>query len=180
MTTTTLVAGVINNNVGTIMGGGTIADSAFQDFAIRDSIDYDFSDVVKAVSPASSGNLGTQTVLSNSDFAKPNREGKYIGMIITTEIAGVANTTLQGASADFGYPRRTRPLLSARRLDEDSWDYETGDVTKGGSEGDSYDFHSPSGGTVSDDASGFPAIPGELVYMVTGTTATQDDYDTLT
>lgn len=137
---------------------------------LRDNALFDgYGSVVSlAVSPTSSGTIGTWN--SMTTFSKRATTGQYLGIKLTSTINGVANSTLKMGAADFGTKRTPSPLTTCRRLDEDSWNAVTGDVTKGGQQGALSSFGADHA------ASPTNAIPGELVYKTGALIPVQNDY----
>lgn len=139
---------------------------------LRDNAIYDGygSKVMLAVSPTSSGTIGTFSALSGGTFARRATAGAYLGIKLTNTINGTANTTLKMGAADFGTKRTPHPLTTCRLLDEDSWDAETGDVTKGGNQGVLSSFG------LDHAANSSNAVPGELTVKTGAFLPTNLDY----
>ena len=131
--------------------------------------------VMLAVSPASSGNVGTKTVLASGTFGK-NTKGQYICQGLPGTLAGSPTTLLRSGASDFNHRNglTLTPSPKYQRLDITSWNYVTGAITSGGGRGSTV--------TLGPDQAAQPtnAVPGELVYMVKGVDATQDDYKSRT
>jgi|688.fasta_scaffold471130_2 hypothetical protein len=153
-------------NSATVMGGGNVAStstSVTNVLAIRSSVPTDTlygSQVTDSYTQKSisAGKLANMVV------------GNYIIRTLSPSIAGQASTLLRNPTSEFGQKRYVRAKTSHRREHITSWSYTTGAATKGGSAGQSSSFGA-------DNAfSGTNAIPGELTYMVTGLTPTNDDY----
>ena len=127
----------------------------------------------KVIEKASQGTFNAATT-----FGRKMSAGDYIMKRVTTTVNGVANTFLRSGAADAGAKRYPTPINYTRLLDEDSWDYVTGAVTKGGNEGNQSNFVNPAtGGTAADVAAhGTNAVPGELVYRTGAKLPVQDDY----
>lgn len=180
MATTTVIAGQpTKNNGGTLLNAGTIADSAFVNLSLATNTDplmnYG-SKVHESVSPASSGNVGTFRPLSAGTFGKME-VGQYVGKIVGVRIAGTDNTFLRSGAAETSDRTSLHYARGNRRYDITDWSYTTGAATKGGNEGVLVQYVNPVGGaTVAHEPFPTDAVPGELVYMVTGLTADQDDY----
>jgi len=137
------------------------------------------SKVAEAVSPDSSGNLGTIKANSSATFAYQMVEGEYVAKIIGTKIAGITNTVLRSGAGDFGHRRPIARWEGYYRLNITDWSYTTGAATYGGSEGDQVvptGIDATTGPGVYEAANPTWAIPGELVYMIKGSLPTQDDY----
>lgn len=108
-------------------------------------------------------------------------QGRFIGRYTSGGfVANVANDVMRSPASNY-HRNHNHPTNSHRRLDEESWDYVTGAVTKGSDAGAEVVYIDPliSGGA--DDAvdsAAHPtyAVPGELVYMSGSLIPTQDDY----
>lgn len=174
-----ITANPIRNNSGTMLGNGTWSTGAVtKQVTLRDSAIEDGygSKVVQAVSPDSSGNLGTFNSMTN--FAHFSA-GQYMIRRHATTINNVADNTLRFGAADFGLRRPIHSWTGYQRLHITSWDYVTGAATTGGEAGTTVQASGIDGtvGRGADDAANpTDAVPGELVYMVTGATPTQDEY----
>lgn len=177
MATTTVSGSGKRNDGGTILHAGNIASSRWDNLTL--AVNTDRFHYGSKLPDSGNSRLGTHAIYSGGNYATPQVAGNYIGFFINNRtLAGVAKDFLKNPSAgNFHQPIPKKE--TARRLDEDSWDYVTGTVTKGGNEGVSYDMLNPIGGGSSADSAANPtnAVPGELVYMVTGKIPTQDDYE---
>lgn len=126
-----------------------------------------------AVSPGSSGNVGTKAALSSGQFGKMTK-GKYLiyGLNRSDTIAGLTTITVLTYP---GHPPLYRPRgfinasAGSRLLNITSWNAVTGAATKGVSAGNLTTFGQDKQ-TISD------AIPGQLVYMPGSKTPYQDNY----
>ena len=107
--------------------------------------------------------------------------GRFIGRYMSGGFVGnVANDIMSFPASDF-HRNHNHPTNSHRRLDEESWDYVTGAVTKGSNAGDLVTFIDPlvaGGATDALDSAAHPtyAVPGEFVYMEGNLIPTQADY----
>lgn len=107
--------------------------------------------------------------------------GRFIGRYMSDGfVANVANTIMSFPASNY-HRNHNHPIQTTRRLDETSWDYVTGALTKGAAAGDLVTFIDPAvagGATGANDSAAFPtyAIPGELVYMEGPLLPIQDDY----
>lgn len=163
------------NNGSTIVKAGNVASSLMvNDVTLMEQtaavVEYG-SKPVLAVSPTSSGNLGTAKAISGGTFNKANTPGVYIAKKLATTINGSANTVLLSGGSDFGGARGVNSLTTTRRLDEDSWNAVTGDVTKGANAGDLVSFgadHAVLYSTYD--------VPGELTYKTGAPLPVNDNY----
>lgn len=114
---------------------------------------------VLAVSPNSSGNLGTTKILSGGVFGKLT-EGNYTIRGLPTTLAGaVSSSVLVSGASDWGVRKPIPKLETTRALGVNSWDYVTGAITKGGTAGDSVSFGNDTAARPTN------AVPGKLVYF---------------
>lgn len=95
-------------------------------------------------------------------------------------VANVANDIMRSPASNY-HRNHNHPIQTTRRLDETSWDYVSGVLTKGAAAGDLVTFIDPAvagGATAARDSAAFPtyAIPGELVYMEGPLLPIQADY----
>jgi hypothetical protein len=177
MTVTKAISGNPQKNNGcTIVKAGEVAnaDLAVNARTLRDNVSGEVSygsKVVLAVSPTSSGNLGTFKGLTNGTFNKGNTPGVYIAKKLATTINGTANNVLLSGGSDFGGARSVNSLTTTRRLDEDSWNAVTGAVTKGANAGDSVDFGTDHAVLYSTND-----VPGELTYKTGAPLPVNDNY----
>ena len=165
MATTKVVSGnVIKDNTGSILNAGNVPSTATTTAVTIRNVIVDQerqNKVFEAVSPSTSGNLGTLQVIDGREFAHFEK-GSYIGMIIGTKIAGSGDTSMQGGFSE----QIKRPIArteSDRRINITSWNAVTGAATYGGNRGASVSF-----GT-DDAARPTRAVPGELAFLVGGT-----------
>ena len=107
--------------------------------------------------------------------------GRFIGRYMAGGfVANVANDIMTFPASNF-HRNHNHPTQTMRRIDEESWDYVSGVLTKGAGAGVLVHYIDPlvaGGATDSLDSAAFPsyAVPGELVYMSGSLTPTQDDY----
>jgi hypothetical protein len=186
MTTTKAISGnPKRNNGGTIVKAGNhdgtnITNSVTLASNASDKLLYG-SQVIQAVSPDSSGNIGTHKPRTG-DFAG-QVAGNYIGLGYNTFTVANNLTISKATGGDKGARRPIQIWPGYQRLDITSWDYVTGAKTVGSNDGVTVQ---PSGinGTVGDGADDAAnptdAVPGELVYLTTGKLATQKDYEART
>ena len=171
----------IKNNGATVLLGGA-HDSTNQVTNAPDAtITGHRSGQYGATVPAPASGRPTHKPLTSGTFAFVMDEGKYIIKGVTTTLSGVAKSVTQGS--DYGR-RSIHKIEHMRRLDEDSWDYVTGAVTKGGSAGAKSDYHdiaAGSGETPNDDAANpSRSVPGELTFMEGGVLPVNKDYEAKT
>lgn len=125
-----------------------------------------------AVSPTSSGNVGTIKPISGGVFAQMEK-GKYVAMVIGTRIAQQNNTVL-AFGANYSVGKKNGFINSFTRdrvMNLLSVDYFTGRTTKGGNTGSGVVFNADHAVDQTTDA-----LPGELQYMVGSPIPTQDNY----
>lgn len=179
MSTQAVISGnATKNDGGTLLHAGNVASSRFANLSLATNIheaEYG-SKVHEAVSPNSSGNVGTFRPLTAGVFGKMET-GQYVAKVIGTRIAQTDNTFLRSCAAETSDRTSLHYARGNRRYDISDWSYTTGAATKGGSQGDLFTYVDPVGGG-SQAFEPFPTdlVPGELVYMVTGKTPDQDDY----
>jgi hypothetical protein len=163
----------IKRNTGAIVGGGNVPTtrtlknrSVLQN---ANQLGYG-SNAVLAVSPVTSGNLGTYKPVSAATFSRRPVEGEYIMFVLSTKIAGITNYQLRSGGTDVSLFRAIPLKESCRRLNITSWSYTTGDATKGGNAGALSSFGNDHAARPTN------AIPGELVYQTGDNNPSQDDY----
>lgn len=135
------------------------------------TVEYGSKVVAAGASPASSGNLGRGPGITGGTFNKGNTAGVYIAKKLSTTINGSANNVLLSGASDFGGARSVNSLTTTRRLDEDSWDYVTGRVTKGNNAGDLVSFGADHTVLYSTND-----VPGELTYRTGAPLPVNDNY----
>jgi hypothetical protein len=124
------------------------------------------------VSPADSGNVGITIPIAGGTFGK-NTKGAYVGMVVGTKIAGLANTTLRSPSADYNRKNgfTLTPNYRYQTLGITSWSYVTGKATYDANrQGSGVNLLPDSGALVTD------AVPGHLFYMYGAYTPRVDAY----
>lgn len=169
----------IVNNGGTALGAGdsgTKLDELSLAANNNTYLDPGYgSKVYQAVSPVDSGNLGTIKPYSAGVFGQMEK-GEYIMRGEMSRLASTDSTLLRCPGSE-GFRKPYNAARGNYRYDNTSWDYVTGAVTKGGSAGASFGYINPvGGGAVTQEPFPTALVPGELCYMVTGITPTQDDY----
>lgn len=164
MATTKAISGnPTKNDGGTVTFGG---NSAEQNAVSLSTLAHDFG---YGSVPVQSSNIGTTKVISGGEFAY-TRNSKFVGVFVTTSIAGVANTTLRSPGTENAGVERLRVVYRGnRRLDYSSWDYVTGELTKGANAGAQMLPIDPDTGN---DASPESYVPAEFVMMTGGVTPT--------
>lgn len=174
-TTKAITANAYKNNGGTVLGAGNVNTSTnpiTKVVSVKDNAIFDGygTKVIKAVSPNSSGNLGTVACFTNGTFNYQNQARTFLIKGYCSTINGTANDSLKFSASDKGFRRPIHFLERSRRLDEDSWDYETGDVTKGGQEGALVSYSADHAARPTD------SVPGELTYKTGKLAPINDDY----
>lgn len=162
----------------TVLHGGNVSSSAVKNTTIASTVTNPLKPDNKTIFLAngdSASNIGASGSFASRQF-NATRENQYIMPYMTTKIAGATDNVLRSPAADFGYVGINK-FGANQRYHNVSWDAATGALTKGANAGASV---LPSGidGTVganADHALGTDAIPGEIVYMINGRTATQHD-----
>ena len=158
-----------NFSVGNITNGITLVENAFHK-------GYGTHVILADGSVGQSGNIGTQKVNSGGVFGKMEA-GEYLIRTYSDRLAQQNSTVLASAGSDTTSRRSLHYSRGYRRYNITAWSYITGAATKGASAGALVGFVDPvGGGAISFEAYPTDAVPGELVYMVTGVTPTQDDY----
>ena len=96
----------------------------------------------------------------------------------TTQIAGSGNTLIQSPSLKAPHARGFgNQFKGDTQLNITAWDYVTGKPTYGPNRGDSFSTVQPlNGGATANEAFPTDAVPGVLVYMVTGQVPTKSSY----
>ena len=179
-TTTAVGATVAVNDGGTILHAGTIASTRWSNLTLAtttiDDGNYGSKVVEAGGTPGQSGNLGTFKPLSSGFFGNMEA-GQYVAKVIGTRIARTDNTFLRSGAAETASRTSLHYARGNRRYDITDISAFSGVVSKGGSEGALFTYVDPVGGA-SQTHEPFPtdAVPGELVYMVTGATPQQDNY----
>ena len=160
------------HNGGVVLNGGnhtagTVTVKTLSDIARN--LGYG-AKVVLAVSPATSGHLGTYKPYAAGTFAYVQQPDSWIGLKIGTKISGVTTTRLASGATDVSLFRAIPRKESTRRLNITSWSYSTHAATKGVNAGDSSSF--------GQDHAARPtsAVPGEFVFQYGAPTPLQADY----
>lgn len=180
MATTTVKASGGGNDGGSILHAGNIASTRWNNITLAENAtDFPQPHVVQAVSPNSSGNLGTLKAISAGNFGQMEA-GQYVAKIIGTKIAGQTNTFLRSGAADTGTRRPIHFARGNRRYSLTDVSALSGVVTYGGSDA-AFTYVDPeTGSAVNNEPMPTDAVPGKLVYMHTGANPTQDTYSART
>lgn len=152
--------------------GGNVNSNVVNSLTLRQTSNqysYNPSHPYLAVSPASSGNVGTTKPISGGRFAQME-EGQYVARMLATKIAGVASNVLKTGASDVCKKPIPR-LETARRLDITSWDYATGTPTYGVNRGASVSFGNDNAARPSF------AVPGKLVFTTGRAVPTATAYE---
>jgi len=156
------------NNGGTITAGGTVpAGQPITNVPTAAQV-LGFSGR-RAPVVASGDYTGAKWIKYDGDFATMT-PGEYVIRRNCSQLCGEANTLLQSGGNAAGAHHSIHFRTTRQTVMIDSWDYATGEPT--------YNATNPSGCDFGDDDAATPslAVPGELCYMVTGATATTDEY----
>lgn len=126
--------------------------------------------------------IGAQEIRSSGNWGK-TVAGSYVMRLVTTTLAGLANTALQSPASNSNEYRPIRLRESQRSITYGIWNLLTNQPATAVSH--QFGFYSLSAGdlaTSSVDNAAYPTrtIPGELTYLATGTTPTNADYKALT
>lgn len=128
--------------------------------------------LLKAVSPTSSGNIGTFLPITGGTFNY--QPGKGQGWLIRGYSSSINGGTITSSALKFGsrvdvYTKNPLSLTTTRRYHITSWNAVTGRATKGVNAGAVSSF-----GT--DHSIGTDAVPGRLAYLQGAITVKQDTY----
>lgn len=169
----------IKNDSTTLLNAGNVNPALANNVTLSENMsarnNYG-STLVLPVSPVSSGNTGYGKAISAGTLNQ-NTEGNYIAIMLGTKIAGVTSNLMRNSASDVGQRGLTPYYVGHRRLDEQSWDYVTGIVTKGNEAGVLSAASGINGqtGRAADHSNNYP---GELTFMQGGAAPVQDDYNT--
>lgn len=183
MATTRAVSGSIQiNNGGTILqAGATDGIVITSNLTLQNNAFFSLSQNQLAVSPVSSGNLGTDRPLGAGVF-NSMEDAEWVASILGKRIAQTDDTFLSTGSSDAGQDRNQLHYARGnRRLDVIDISAFSGVVSKGGNEGDLVTYIDPATGN-SQPFEPFPtnAITGEFVYLDGDIIPTQSDYSSRT
>jgi hypothetical protein len=166
---TILHAGNVNTSTGPIQSDLSLGETTYAPF-------YGSRGILADGSPLESGTIGTMKANSNGTFNKME-DGKYVAKILGTRVAGVTNNVLRSGASDIASRKPLHYARGNRRYDITSWSYTTGAATKGGSAGALVTYIDPETGSAQAmEPKPTKAVPGRLVFMVTGKTATKTTY----
>lgn len=156
----------IKNNGTTVLGGGNAVTTGrlpnvTKNVSILANLTNDHrygSHPVLAVSPTSSGNLGTIKAVSAGTFGKQT-SGQYMARLLGTKIAGVNTSVLKSGASDFGVRKPIPRLEKTQYVGITSWDYVTGRATFSVNKGVSESFGTDNAARPTN------AVPGKLVFF---------------
>lgn len=157
-------ANSLNDNGATVLMGGDIdTDNNTVTNAPNESILGAGRKPQPGPVQSATANIGTTKANTNGNFATMPA-GHYIvkGGNITTDLAGVSYTLMQGNSVQI---KSIKSQLTRKTVLIDSWNYATGEATFNASNPSDDDFDIDSAHTLPT-----RAVPGNLVYLVTGAT----------
>lgn len=180
--TKAITANPVKHNNGTVLQGGNVSSTGplANDLSLGETT-YNPGFYGSRVnlgdgSVLESGTVGTMKAISAGQFAKME-DGKYVGKILGTRVAQTANTFLRSGASDIAQKRPLHYAKGNRRYDITSWSYTTGAATKGGSAGAKVTYIDPETGSAQAmEPLPTKTVPGRLVYMVNGKTATKSVY----
>lgn len=187
MATTTSISGnTQKNNGATIYRAGNIDTTGpvTNDFTVSENLggvrSYGATVLEAGGYPAQSGNLGTFRPLSAGRFGEMET-GQYVAKILGTRIAQTDDTFLRSGAAQTSSRRSLHYARGNRRYNITDWSVVSGVPTYGGSQGALVTYVDPADGTAQA-MEPFPtnAVPGELVFLVTGLTPSQNNYSAKT
>ena len=187
MATTTSISGnTQKNNGATIYRAGNIdvTGPVTNDLTIAENLtgirEYASTVIEAGGTPGQSGNIGTIRPLSAGVFGQME-VGQYVGKIIGTRIAQTDDTFLRSGASQTSSRRSLHYARGNRRYDITDWSVVSGVATYGGNQGNLVTYIDPADGSAQA-FEPFPtdAVPGELVFLVTGLTPDQDNYSART
>lgn len=175
-------ANPIKLNNGTVLHGGNVSSTGpiQKNLSLADTTYlpyYGSHPNLADGSPVESGTVGTQKAISAGVFAKME-ENKYVGKILGTRVAQTSNTFLRSGASDIsGRHPMNHYARGDRRYNITSWSYTTGAATKGGSAGVRVTYVDPeTGNTQAVEPFPTKTVPGRIVFMVNGKSATRTTY----
>jgi hypothetical protein len=174
MATQAAVSGnVTKNDGGTLLHAGTIASSRFANLTIATTTDNSKTYGSTVILDAT---YGTHKPLSAGVFGQME-VGQFVAKVLGTRIAQTDNTFLRSGAAETASRRALHFARGNRRHDITDISAFTGVATQGGSKGALFTYVNPEGGgSVTTEPLPTDAVPGRLVYMVTGKIPDQDTY----
>jgi hypothetical protein len=157
------------NNGATVVGGGNIGTNAPVTNVPTTAQVLGHRSGSNGSSVASGDYAGAKWITYGADFATMTA-GQYVIRRNCSQLAGNSYTGLQSGGNAAGAHHSIHFNTSRSTVMIEYWLYPSGVPV--------YAATNPSGCEFGDDHAALPtrAIPGELVYMVTGTTATSGDY----
>lgn len=168
------------HNSSTILSAGNTTSTTTKAMTLASTMIHDPNLVVKAVSPNSSGNLGTFTPISGGIFAAKMSSGNFVVRGLTGQVlAGNQNWGTYSTTSNTPARQSINRFKGYQRLHITSWNYVTGAATYGAQRGVTVlasGLNGVTGQTADQAANPSAAVPGELVYRVKGTSATEADY----
>lgn len=174
-TQTVIGSGSTKNNGGVILLSGNIASDKWTNITF--SQNSDTREFTNRLIPADTAHM--KKSISAGVYASMEA-GQYVARIIGSRIAQTDSSAMRFAASSF-YRFPIKPKEGERRLHLTAFNALTGAVTKGANAGDSYNYTAiDSGSTIDQAAHPSRAVPGELVYLVTGQTPTMVDYSAIT
>ena len=172
----------VKTDTGTLLRAGNASPSLVNDLSLIENLDAQpkyGSKPALAVSPNSSGNIGTAKIISGGTFVNLE-EGRYVAKLINHSIAGTASTFLKSGAADTGLRRPVHKFYGYQRLAITSFNAVTGDATFGANNGVTV-LASGIDGTLGKNADHAYGPPGELTFFHNSlNNATNFDYKTST
>ncbi len=120
-------AGSADNDGGIVRRGGTIVSSRWTSKAIAENVAVTGPIVYNSSALAGNRKLVDKAVSAGS-FATMTA-GEYVMRRVTTELAGVANTTLKFGASDYGHRRSIHRIESWRTSFLSSFTWEAGGAT---------------------------------------------------
>jgi hypothetical protein len=168
----------IKNNSQTIVMGGNVNDVSTNAPSLPSQLSitpFYGSNLAHAVSPGSSGNIGTARLSTSVKFGYNNPD--YIISKITTSIAGSANTLTQSMASDTPSRRPMGRFYGYTRHNVTSYDIH-GIPTKGAAAGGAVLASGLNGvtGFYADQANPRPGVPAELTFMTGAANPTDTEY----
>lgn len=171
----------VKHNGGTVLNGGNTTSNTL---SLSDNMYHQNPTVYEAVSPDSSGNVGTVKALSTGIFGSKMSAGNYVAKGLTGQtLAGAVNYSVYSTCAHHTGRQAINRFKGYQRLDITSWNATTGAATYGVNRGVTVlasGIDGKTGQAADEAANPTAAIPGELTYHVKGTSSTSVDYSART
>lgn len=175
MSTQAVTSGASVNNGGTVKKAGNVDTTGpitTSRTLMDDAVVTPYgAKVSEAVSPSSSGNIGTFSAMTN--FAYEMQAGRYIMKKHSQYVNGIANDILESCGGASKHARAIPKLETTRALGSGhltTWDYETGAISKGANAGSEVDFGNDHAARPTN------AVPGELAYKTGAKLPIEDEY----